>query len=797
MINTQLLNTIANAKNDSNLEAKTQKSDEKSKEGLNQALKKNLGAISNHQDQRVLSSEELNLRLKSLVNKVLDQLFSKGSLSESLIKQGNKLNFAPNFSTEIKLLANEMKKSEIFADLLNKLEAMLKPASELKANNLAPLFKNSGVFFEAKLKDALKPETLPKSFHSLLNSIKSLSSDKIATEIINLATKDLDPKSSLNALKEIITSHKGENQENYKASSFKTLLNLSSKLEDYKNYISKDPNLAQNKIDQIATKILNQLNKLESTFKQELRSPQSLALEDTRILKELNKGFVRLEQTLKSIINKDKIQPNSQKDASLNSQKESNLNPQNKIQQGKVDKNSQSSQKDENVKQTNSLNSKEEKQTNPSNTKDEKITNLKAQEGAVDKARLAKEEANPTKQEDKSTLNSKEETKLANKTEPSNSKQEGLEKIDIKEEGNRANNEDLDQAEFKSSKDEKEVLKEESSTKQEEESLTQEELKEEVKSKTAKNEPSRQENVKKEQATKDLSQFQKEAQRELKINAPENRQVLANSQNTSLNSQETQPLLTEAKFTQPPQVKNLVFVNEKTQLFELENLSKELSNLGRKINEALKQLDPKAQDAKTNLLDLKNLENKMKEASKDLAKIMPKNEADLSTELKNDLKSTLLQVSNLAKNESNEAVANQANRLLAQIEFNQLMSLANDSINTYLPLFWEDLNQSRVIFKRGKKDKYFAQIRLNFARLGELDILIALKQDKYLDINIRAEDKEFRKSIYENVHHLKRALSKAGLLSSNFFVGDIIRSKLEPSYPQRDYDFQMGIDKKA
>ncbi|TQR60369.1 flagellar hook-length control protein FliK [Campylobacter troglodytis] len=797
MINTQLLNTIANAKNDSNLEAKTQKSDEKSKEGLSQALKKNLGAISNHQDQRVLSSEELNLRLKSLVNKVLDQLFSKGSLSESLIKQGNKLNFAPNFSTEIKLLANEMKKSEIFADLLNKLETMLKPASELKANNLAPLFKNSGVFFEAKLKDALNPETLPKSFHSLLNSIKSLSSDKIATEIINLATKDLDPKSSLNALKEIITSHKGENQENYKASSFKTLLNLSSKLEDYKNYISKDPNLAQNKIDQIATKILNQLNKLESTFKQELRSPQSLALEDTRILKELNKGFVRLEQTLKSIINKDKIQPNSQKDASLNSQKEPNLNPQNKIQQGKVDKNSQSSQKDENVKQTNSLNSKEEKQTNPSNTKDEKIATSKAQEGTIDKARLAKEEANPTRQEDKSTLNSKEEARTTNKTEPLNSKQEGLEKIDIKEEGNRANNEDLDQAEFKASKDEKEVLKEESSTKQEEESLTQEDLKEEVKSKTAKNEPSRQENVKKEQATKDLSQFQKETQREIKINAPENRQVLANSQNTSLNSQETQPLLTEAKFTQPPQVKNLVFVNEKTQLFELENLSKELSNLGRKINEALKQLDPKAQDAKTNLLDLKNLENKMKEASKDLAKIMPKNEADLSTELKNDLKSTLLQVSNLAKNESNEAVANQANRLLAQIEFNQLMSLANDSINTYLPLFWEDLNQSRVIFKRGKKDKYFAQIRLNFARLGELDILIALKQDKYLDINIRAEDKEFRKSIYENVHHLKRALSKAGLLSSNFFVGDIIRSKLEPSYPQRDYDFQMGIDKKA
>ena len=156
-----------------------------------------------------------------------------------------------------------------------------------------------------------------------------------------------------------------------------------------------------------------------------------------------------------------------------------------------------------------------------------------------------------------------------------------------------------------------------------------------------------------------------------------------------------------------------------------------------------------------------------------------------------------MQVANAAKDDGNEAVANQANRMLAQIEFNQLMSLANDSINTYLPLFWEDLNESRVIFKRGKKDKYYAQIKLNFAKLGELDIFIALKQDKYLDISIMAQDISFRKRIYEHSHELRRSLSKAGLLSSNLFVGDIIRSKLAPTSPQRDYEFSLGVDKRA
>ena len=60
------------------------------------------------------------------------------------------------------------------------------------------------------------------------------------------------------------------------------------------------------------------------------------------------------------------------------------------------------------------------------------------------------------------------------------------------------------------------------------------------------------------------------------------------------------------------------------------------------------------------------------------------------------------------------------------------------------------------------------------------------------------ENKDFRKRIYENAHELKRALSKVGLLSSNFFVGDIIRSKFDSELlKNRAYDFEMGIDKKA
>lgn len=77
-----------------------------------------------------------------------------------------------------------------------------------------------------------------------------------------------------------------------------------------------------------------------------------------------------------------------------------------------------------------------------------------------------------------------------------------------------------------------------------------------------------------------------------------------------------------------------------------------------------------------------------------------------------------------------------------------------------------------------KRTNFFAQIKLEFAKLGDLEILISLNNEKYIDINIMAENIEFRKTIYENAHELKRNINKAGLLSANFFVGDIIRSNL-------------------
>ncbi|EHN2302187.1 flagellar hook-length control protein FliK [Campylobacter jejuni] len=698
MINTQLASQIANTqKNDLKVDNSASKDKtnlkDNPKEALAQALKQNLGLSKDASSEEILAKfvqNETGTKLKELVNKLLDQINAQKNPDSPVLKQGKNLNLAPNFANELKILSTELAKSDTFTQVLDRLNQILKPASEIKNNNLAPLFKNSGVFLEAKLKDALNEELLPKSFHSLLSTIKGLSSEKLSVQIAQLANTNLSPKDTLKELKNIINSSKNENKQILNQSSFKALLNLSSKLENFKNYISKNPSHAQEKITPIANKILKELNSIKNDFFKALNKPENLMIKDPNILKQTATAFEKLENTLKNILG----------------------NQASKIQ----DK--------ENILE-NLLSNKE-------NIKEEKLNhNTKNQD------------------EEKYIKVSKEET-LADDAK-TNIKQ------DVK------NEENLPKKEVNANLD--------SSTKTHEENIK--------------------ENPK-------FYETKTESKTSINTNTnTNNTQNLNNSQNIQSNNNQTmQNIFKNQEFIKQNIVKNLAFNVENLDLEQVQDLSKNLSNLSRRLNESLKELEPYAQNAKLNQAELKNLEHKLNLSIKDLVQIKPKTEQDIAESLHHDVKSTLLQISNLAKNEGNEAVYNQANRLLAQIEINQLMSLANDSINTYLPFSWDDLNDSKIMFRRGKKDKFFAQIKLKFAKLGDLEILISLNNEKYIDINIMAENIEFRKTIYENAHELKRNINKAGLLSANFFVGDIIRSKFD-TRNMKNLDLEMGMDKKV
>ncbi len=719
MINTQLASQIANTqKNDLKVDNSASKDKtnlkDNPKEALAQALKQNLGLSKDASSEEILAKfvqNETGTKLKELVNKLLDQINAQKNPDSPVLKQGKNLNLAPNFANELKILSTELAKSDTFTQVLDRLNQILKPASEIKNNNLAPLFKNSGVFLEAKLKDALNEELLPKSFHSLLSTIKGLSSEKLSVQIAQLANTNLSPKDTLKELKNIINSSKNENKQILNQSSFKTLLNLSSKLENFKNYISKNPSHAQEKITPIANKILKELNSIKNDFFKALNKPENLMIKDPNILKQTATAFEKLENTLKNILGNQ---------ASKIQDKENIL---------------------ENLL-SNIENIKEEKLNHNTKNQDEEkhIKASKEDENLDSGIKTHEEDTQDTKND---IQNNETENKLDNDIKNSTPNQE--------------------------------------KTKDEKQEKSKENIKENPKFYETKTENKTSINTNTNASNPNTN----------------NTQNLNNSQNIQSNNNQTmQNIFKNQEFIKQNIVKNLAFNVENLDLEQVQDLSKNLSNLSRRLNESLKELEPYAQNAKLNQAELKNLEHKLNLSTKDLAQIKPKTEQDIAESLHHDVKSTLLQISNLAKNEGNEAIYNQANRLLAQIEINQLMSLANDSINTYLPFSWDDLNDSKIMFRRGKKDKFFAQIKLEFAKLGDLEILISLNNEKYIDINIMAENIEFRKTIYENAHELKRNINKAGLLSANFFVGDIIRSKFD-TRNMKNLDLEMGMDKKV
>ncbi|EIQ9543623.1 flagellar hook-length control protein FliK [Campylobacter coli] len=769
MINTQLTSQIANAqkndiKTDSGISKDKLNSKDNPKEALSQALKQNLGLSKNASNEEVLTrfvQNETSAKLKELVNKLLDQINAQKNPDSPMLKQGKNLNLAPNFANELKVLSTELAKSDTFTQVLDKLNQILKPASEIKNSNLAPLLKNSGIFFEAKLKDALNEELLPKSFHSLISMIKSLSSEKIGTQIAQLANANLSPKDTLKELRNIIYSNKNENKQILNQSSFKALLNLSSKLENFKNYIAKNPSHTQEKILPIASKIAKELNAIKNDFFKALNRPENLMIKDTELLKQSAKAFEKLENTLKNILG-DHFPKTPQKESILESLLNHKENIKNENIKNELIKN-------ENIKEDIKAQN-EDINKNDEYTKDESPDSSIKQEESEEKSPQVPKKENSLDDNDADIKQDIKKEENLESQEDFHPKED--QDLDSKTENRKDNTQD--------SKNKTEENQAENNTKNS--TSNQDKIKDE-----------KQEKIK-ENITKENPKFY-ETKTENKTSA--NTHNPNNTQNTQqLNNQTAQNIIKNQEFIKQNIVKNLAFSVENLDLEQVQDLSKSLSNLSRKVNESLKELEPHTQNAKLNQAELKTLEHKLNLSIKDLAQIKPKTEQDIAESLHHDVKSTLLQISNLAKNEGNEAVYNQANRLLAQIELNQLMSLANDSINTYLPFSWEDLDDSKIMFRRGKKDKFFAQIKLEFAKLGDLEILISLNNDKYIDINIMAENVEFRKTIYENAHELKRNINKAGLLSANFFVGDIIRSKFD-TRNVKNLDLEMGMDKKV
>lgn len=223
-------------------------------------------------------------------------------------------------------------------------------------------------------------------------------------------------------------------------------------------------------------------------------------------------------------------------------------------------------------------------------------------------------------------------------------------------------------------------------------------------------------------------------------------------------------------------------------------LQDKLQNAARKLNFALQIADKAGFEAKNNLDEVGKLIKQQNIARGELGAVTPKSAEETAKLLQNDVKSALLNMQ--SKSPDASPVKDAASKLLAQIEMHQLASAVAGGVQTYLPYVWEGVEGGNIRFKQGKKQKHYAQIDLNFQNFGQINIMVALSENKYIDLAIATQKEEFKELILSGAKELKRAIGEQGLIVSNFSLKTMPKLRLSGVYGGLD-KLDMGFDKKA
>ena len=232
--------------------------------------------------------------------------------------------------------------------------------------------------------------------------------------------------------------------------------------------------------------------------------------------------------------------------------------------------------------------------------------------------------------------------------------------------------------------------------------------------------------------------------------------------------------------------------NEVSDVSKEGSLQDKLQSAARRLAHSLSLADPEASTAKSDLAESKTLLKQLKLATNDINNITTKSQSEISKVLNQDVKSTLL---NISEKSQNAQTVNAANKMISQIEMHQMVSSLQGGIQTYMPYIWDGVEGGNVAFKQGKKDKFYAQIDLNFKKFGQINVMVGLVDKRYIDLSVATQTNEFKELIISSSSELKQAISKLGLIVSNFNIKTLPKVKLNDRFKNFG-GLDVGFDKK-
>ena len=230
------------------------------------------------------------------------------------------------------------------------------------------------------------------------------------------------------------------------------------------------------------------------------------------------------------------------------------------------------------------------------------------------------------------------------------------------------------------------------------------------------------------------------------------------------------------------------------------NFSKELGTLSSNISTLLQNLqgDESLSNLKTPLENfLKNFQNiddlNLKEQIKNSGVFLENKLLNSSKyNFDDDFKANLLKLQEALTTKSDaKSIENLKiiNNLLAQVELNQLGSLASNSNFVFIPFFWDMLEDGFIQMKQKEEEKFFCQINLNLKDFGKVDLMLFLYDKNKLDLTIYAQREHFKVAIKENLQTLKKALNSVELIAVNIKLLDMKDDKKEDNLEQKYQNF--------
>ena len=234
--------------------------------------------------------------------------------------------------------------------------------------------------------------------------------------------------------------------------------------------------------------------------------------------------------------------------------------------------------------------------------------------------------------------------------------------------------------------------------------------------------------------------------------------------------------------------KNEILINQPAS----SNVSTFTSNFSSNITPLLTNLKDTLENLNPNNLSLQNQVTKFIEKIEDIIKELsnPATHKNQTQNLDEDMKSILLKMQDELSSKTDaksQELSKQVDKLLTQIDYQQLLSLSSNSNSVYLPFLWDMIEDGNISMKKADENKFYCQINLTLKDFGKVDLMLALYDKNKLDLTVYAQREHFKTAIRDNMQQLKIALNSVDLIPVNIKLLDLKDENESKNKPTQTY----------